>query len=47
MFQPFFTTKPTTGEGTGLGLFMSYNIITKGHRGSLTVDSTSNGETNL
>jgi signal transduction histidine kinase/ligand-binding sensor domain-containing protein len=42
IFQPFFTTKPT-GEGTGLGLSLSYDIITKGHGGSLTV-STRPGE---
>ncbi|MBD0352724.1 MAG: two-component sensor histidine kinase, partial [Flavisolibacter sp.] len=42
IFQPFFTTKPT-GEGTGLGLSLSYDIITKGHGGELKVN-TEEGE---
>ncbi|MBD0367543.1 MAG: two-component sensor histidine kinase [Flavisolibacter sp.] len=37
IYQPFFTTKPI-GEGVGLGLSLSYDIIAKGHGGEMKVD---------
>ena len=42
IMQPFFTTKPT-GEGTGLGLSLTYDMVVKGHGGNIDVN-TKEGE---
>jgi two-component system NtrC family sensor kinase len=41
IMQPFFTTKPT-GEGTGLGLSLTYDMVVKGHGGSIEVNTKEN-----
>ena len=44
MFNPFFTTKPA-GEGTGLGLSMSHDIVVKQHGGTIDVATEPGGFT--
>lgn len=45
VFQPFFTNRRPPGEGTSLGLSLSYDIVTQMHGGSLRVESWEGNET--
>ncbi len=46
IFEPFFTTREV-GEGTGLGLSISYYIVTKNHKGNLSIQSSQEGGCNF
>ena len=46
IMQPFFTTKPT-GEGTGLGLSLNYDMVVKGHGGTIDMNSKEGEVRNL
>lgn len=46
LFEPFFTTKPV-GEGTGLGMSITYNIINDLHKGKLEIESKLNVGTKI
>lgn len=39
IFEPFYTTKPTGEGNTGLGLYISYDIVVNKHKGTISVES--------